>query len=160
MARGLRNYAYNIRINKLKGAKKHLAESKNENIITKLPNIDQTQVTIKKGKSLILKENPPTKRFIASKLGTSSGTVFKISGLIFFCEHRIPLHGDIGEIVLIKPMPNLPICLWGDKNGSIYRKFSMSDYGVLNPFTNGLTICCRRFFNEEVASESKIYFDK
>ncbi|GFR02888.1 acetoacetyl-CoA synthetase, partial [Trichonephila clavata] len=64
-----------------------------------------------------------------------------------------PLHGETGEIVLTKPMPNLPICLWGDKDGSIYRekyfanypgKFSMSDYGVLNPFTKGLTICCRR----------------
>ncbi|GFR02272.1 acetoacetyl-CoA synthetase, partial [Trichonephila clavata] len=63
-----------------------------------------------------------------------------------------PLHGEIGEILITKPMPNLPICLWGDKDGSIYRekyfskytgKFSMSDYGVLNPFTKGLRICCR-----------------
>ncbi|GFW74740.1 acetoacetyl-CoA synthetase [Trichonephila clavipes] len=67
-------------------------------------------------------------------------------------DNGIPLHGDIGEIVLTKPMPNLPIYLWGDKDRSIYRekyfskypgKFSMSDYGVLNPFTNGLSICCR-----------------
>ncbi|GFT67559.1 hypothetical protein TNCV_2361521 [Trichonephila clavipes] len=42
---------------------------------TKLhPKTVQTQATIKKVKFLTLKENPLTQRFIASKLGISSGT--------------------------------------------------------------------------------------
>ncbi|GFV80172.1 hypothetical protein TNCV_1477341 [Trichonephila clavipes] len=38
------------------------------------PNTVQNQATIKKGKYLTLKENPPTQRFIVSKLGMSSST--------------------------------------------------------------------------------------
>ncbi|GFU31922.1 hypothetical protein TNCV_1111711 [Trichonephila clavipes] len=55
---------------------KRLAESKKEDMTPKLhPKTGQTQETIKKVKFLILKENSPTeKRFIASKLGMSSGT--------------------------------------------------------------------------------------
>ncbi|GFT04974.1 hypothetical protein TNCV_4745031 [Trichonephila clavipes] len=34
----------------------------------------RTQATIKKRKSLILKVNPPSQRFIVSKLGMSTGT--------------------------------------------------------------------------------------
>ncbi|GFV66296.1 hypothetical protein TNCV_2737101 [Trichonephila clavipes] len=42
------------------------------------PKTVRTLETIKKVKSLILEENPPTQRFIASKLGTPSNTVCKI----------------------------------------------------------------------------------
>ncbi|GFS35436.1 acetoacetyl-CoA synthetase [Nephila pilipes] len=68
------------------------------------------------------------------------------------CLPSTPLHGEIGEILITKPIPNLPIGLWGDKDGTTYRekyfskhpgKFTMSDFGVINPFTKGLTICCR-----------------
>ncbi|KAF8770344.1 Acetoacetyl-CoA synthetase like protein [Argiope bruennichi] len=63
-----------------------------------------------------------------------------------------PLDYEVGEIVLTKPMPNLPLCLWKDKDGSLARekyfskfpgKFGIGDYGVINPITRGLTICCR-----------------
>ncbi|GFV45801.1 uncharacterized protein TNCV_2321611 [Trichonephila clavipes] len=40
--------------------------------------IVRTQATMKKEKYLILKENPPTQRFIASNLGMYSGTVSEI----------------------------------------------------------------------------------
>ncbi|XP_055952911.1 acetoacetyl-CoA synthetase-like [Argiope bruennichi] len=62
-----------------------------------------------------------------------------------------PVLGEIGEIVISKPIPNLPLGLWGD-DGSVYRekyfstfpgKFTASDYGIKNPFTKGLIICCR-----------------
>ncbi|CAL1301880.1 unnamed protein product [Larinioides sclopetarius] len=62
-----------------------------------------------------------------------------------------PVFGEIGEIVISKPIPNLPLGLWGD-DGSLYRekyfstypgKFTASDYGIINPYTKGLIICCR-----------------
>ncbi|GIY45098.1 acetoacetyl-CoA synthetase [Caerostris darwini] len=49
-------------------------------------------------------------------------------------------------------MPNLPLGLWRDKDNSVYRekyfakypgKFNLSDYGIINPFTRGIMICCR-----------------
>ncbi|GFU84856.1 hypothetical protein TNCV_2127971 [Trichonephila clavipes] len=60
-----------VRILNLK-EKKRLAESKYENMITKRhPKTVRTQTTLKKAKSLILKESQPTQRFFASKLGMS-----------------------------------------------------------------------------------------
>ncbi|GFX02910.1 hypothetical protein TNCV_4438921 [Trichonephila clavipes] len=63
----------------LKG-KKHLADSKNE-IMTTEPHskIARTQATIKKVKSLILKENSPAQRFISLKLGMSYDTAKRIT---------------------------------------------------------------------------------
>ncbi|GFS73403.1 hypothetical protein TNCV_1101361 [Trichonephila clavipes] len=43
------------------------------------PKTGRTQATKKKVKSLVLKENPPTQRFIISKLGMSSGNIRKIA---------------------------------------------------------------------------------
>ncbi|CAL1301884.1 unnamed protein product [Larinioides sclopetarius] len=63
-----------------------------------------------------------------------------------------PLDGEVGELVVTKPIPNLPLGLWKDKDGSLLRekyfykypgKFAIGDYGVINPVTRGLTICCR-----------------
>ena len=51
----------------------------------------RTQKTIKKVKSLILKENPPIQKFIVSKLGMPSGTVSKI------------IHQDLKLIKMFKP---------------------------------------------------------
>ncbi|GFV96413.1 hypothetical protein TNCV_2869901 [Trichonephila clavipes] len=61
------------------------------------PKTVQTHATIKKVKSLILKENPPTKRFIALKLGMSFGTEIKITpkrGLLAM-DHVILNHGQV-----------------------------------------------------------------
>ncbi|GIY64185.1 acetoacetyl-CoA synthetase [Caerostris extrusa] len=67
-------------------------------------------------------------------------------------EEGKPVHGEVGEVVLTKPMPNLPLGLWRDKDNSVYRekyfakypgKFNLSDYGIINPFTRGIMICCR-----------------
>ncbi|GFV72205.1 transposable element Tcb2 transposase [Trichonephila clavipes] len=63
--------------------KRHLAESRNENMTTKPhPKTVRMQTTIKKVKSLILKKNPPTQRFLASKAGMSSGILTDIMDMI------------------------------------------------------------------------------
>ncbi|GFY40601.1 acetoacetyl-CoA synthetase [Trichonephila inaurata madagascariensis] len=63
-----------------------------------------------------------------------------------------PVVGEIGEIVLSKPVPNLPIGLWNDSDGSEYRKkyfskypgiFTLGDCGMINPVTKNWIICCR-----------------
>ncbi|XP_055952706.1 acetoacetyl-CoA synthetase-like [Argiope bruennichi] len=63
-----------------------------------------------------------------------------------------PVFGEMGEIVITKPIPNLALGLWKDKDNSLYRekyfskypgKFATNDYGIINPFTKGLIICCR-----------------
>jgi acetoacetyl-CoA synthetase len=32
-----------------------------------------------------------------------------------------PLVGELGELVITRPMPSMPVALWGDTNGSLYR---------------------------------------
>ncbi|GFU57078.1 hypothetical protein TNCV_1779431 [Trichonephila clavipes] len=65
---------YNIFENEMR-----LEESKNENMTSKLhPKTVQTQATIKKVTSLILKRHTTAERFIAMKLGMTSGSVIKI----------------------------------------------------------------------------------
>ncbi|GIY36260.1 acetoacetyl-CoA synthetase [Caerostris darwini] len=60
--------------------------------------------------------------------------------------------GEVGEIVLPKPIPGLAVGLWGDKDGSAFQKkyfstykgiFAMGDYGIRNPITKNWIICCR-----------------
>ncbi|KAG8174459.1 hypothetical protein JTE90_018796 [Oedothorax gibbosus] len=60
--------------------------------------------------------------------------------------------GELGELVLGKAMPNLPLGIWKDEDGSVMKekyfskyseKFSMGDYAIINPITNGTIICCR-----------------
>ncbi|KAG8176261.1 hypothetical protein JTE90_016426 [Oedothorax gibbosus] len=62
------------------------------------------------------------------------------------------IHGEVGELVLAKPEPNLALGLWGDIDGSTYHEkyfgkyegmFSMGDYGRRNPETGGYVVCCR-----------------
>ena len=33
-----------------------------------------------------------------------------------------PLIGEVGELVVTEPMPSMPICFWGDRDGSRYRE--------------------------------------
>ncbi|GFU88649.1 hypothetical protein TNCV_4443261 [Trichonephila clavipes] len=64
------------------------------------PKTIQTQPTTKKVKSLVLKENPPTERFIASKLGMSPETVIKIIQPIFEEEYPNLYGKDIDKVEL------------------------------------------------------------
>ncbi|GFS32849.1 acetoacetyl-CoA synthetase [Trichonephila inaurata madagascariensis] len=63
-----------------------------------------------------------------------------------------PVVGEPGELVIKKPTPSLPLGLWGDKDGSLFRKtyfskypgkFALGDLAVINPITKGITIFCR-----------------
>jgi len=33
-----------------------------------------------------------------------------------------PVIGELGELVITKPMPSMPVALWGDEDGSLYRR--------------------------------------
>ena len=33
-----------------------------------------------------------------------------------------PLIGEVGELVITEPMPSMPVCFWGDEDGSRYRE--------------------------------------
>jgi acetoacetyl-CoA synthetase len=38
-----------------------------------------------------------------------------------FDANGAPLVGELGELVITKPMPSMPVGLWGDTDGSLYR---------------------------------------
>jgi acetoacetyl-CoA synthetase len=38
-----------------------------------------------------------------------------------FDQHGEPLVGELGELVITRPMPSMPVGLWGDTDGSLYR---------------------------------------
>ncbi|GFU94685.1 acetoacetyl-CoA synthetase [Trichonephila clavipes] len=67
-----------------------------------------------------------------------------------------PVIGEVGEIAITKPIPNLPVGLLNDKDGSLYREkyfskypgiFTIGDYGMIDPETKNWIICCRRHGN-------------
>lgn len=37
-------------------------------------------------------------------------------------EDGVPVIDEVGELVVTKPMPNMPLFLWGDKDGSLYKE--------------------------------------
>ncbi|MGD0478091.1 MAG: acetoacetate--CoA ligase [Nitrososphaerales archaeon] len=39
-----------------------------------------------------------------------------------FSENGKPVTGEVGELVITKPMPSMPLYLWGDSDGSRYRE--------------------------------------
>ncbi|GBM45828.1 hypothetical protein AVEN_66441-1, partial [Araneus ventricosus] len=39
-----------------------------------------------------------------------------------------PLDGEVGELVITKPMPNLPLGLWKDKDGALLCEKYFSKY--------------------------------
>jgi acetoacetyl-CoA synthetase len=39
-----------------------------------------------------------------------------------------PLIGEVGELVLTEPMPSMPVCFWGDEDGSRYRGSYFEDF--------------------------------
>ncbi|GFS96901.1 acetoacetyl-CoA synthetase, partial [Nephila pilipes] len=63
-----------------------------------------------------------------------------------------PVVGEMGDMVISKPMPSLPIGFWGDSDGSAYREkyfskysgvFTTGDCAIINPVTKNWIICCR-----------------
>ncbi|GFU72556.1 acetoacetyl-CoA synthetase [Trichonephila clavipes] len=59
--------------------------------------------------------------------GEINAPVLGLSMQVFDDDGK-PVVGEIGEIVLSKPVPNLPIGLWSDNDGSEYRKKYFSKY--------------------------------
>lgn len=66
-----------------------------------------------------------------------------------FNESGQPILGQMGELVLTKPTPSLPLGLWGDKDGTKYREvycsqfsghFSLGDLSLINPVTKGFIV--------------------
>ncbi|CAL1295528.1 unnamed protein product [Larinioides sclopetarius] len=62
------------------------------------------------------------------------------------------VRGELGELVIKKPTPSLPLGLWGDSDASQYKetyfskysgKFALGDLAVINPVTKGIIIFCR-----------------
>ena len=44
------------------------------------------------------------------------------AALAAFDEEGEPLVGEVGELVITKPMPSMPVFFWGDEDGSRYRE--------------------------------------
>ncbi|XP_035221467.1 acetoacetyl-CoA synthetase-like [Stegodyphus dumicola] len=60
--------------------------------------------------------------------------------------------GEPGKLVLAKPVPSLVLGLWGDNDGTTFKKlyfsefpgkFSLGDSAIINPITKGYIICGR-----------------
>ncbi len=45
-----------------------------------------------------------------------------------FDAHGAPVVGELGELVITKPMPSMPVALWGDTDGSLYRSSYFATY--------------------------------
>ena len=45
-----------------------------------------------------------------------------------FDENAQPVRGDLGEMVILEPMPSMPIYFWNDRNNETYRKSYFADY--------------------------------
>ncbi|GFT19860.1 acetoacetyl-CoA synthetase [Nephila pilipes] len=69
-----------------------------------------------------------------------------------FDNNGNPVIGEMGDIVISKPLPNLPIGLRNDHDGSVYREkyfskhpgvFALGDCGMIHPVTKNWIICCR-----------------
>ena len=43
-------------------------------------------------------------------------------------EGGAPLRGEVGELVICKPMPSMPICFWNDENNERYLSSYFEDY--------------------------------
>jgi len=59
--------------------------------------------------------------------GEISGRLLGVAAEAFDPQGR-PLVGELGELVITKPMPSMPVGLWGDLDGSLYRDSYFSMY--------------------------------
>ncbi|KFM60097.1 Acetoacetyl-CoA synthetase, partial [Stegodyphus mimosarum] len=64
-------------------------------------------------------------------------------------EHVV---GETGALVIAKPVPSLVLGIWGDDDGTLFKKsyfsefpgkFSLGDSAIINPKTRGYIICGR-----------------
>jgi acetoacetyl-CoA synthetase len=60
--------------------------------------------------------------------GEISGRLLGVATEAFDADGK-PVIGELGELVITKPMPSMPVGLWGDADGSLYR----SSYFELYP---------------------------
>jgi acetoacetyl-CoA synthetase len=52
--------------------------------------------------------------------GEISGRLLGVAADAFDPQGK-PLVGELGELVITRPMPSMPVALWGDTHGSLYR---------------------------------------
>ncbi|HEY2637242.1 MAG TPA: acetoacetate--CoA ligase, partial [Solirubrobacteraceae bacterium] len=52
--------------------------------------------------------------------GEISGCALGVAAAAFDGDGR-PVVGELGELVITEPMPSMPVCLWGDPDGTRYR---------------------------------------
>jgi acetoacetyl-CoA synthetase len=45
-----------------------------------------------------------------------------------FDENARPVRGELGEMVILEPMPSMPVYFWNDRNNERYRKSYFDDY--------------------------------
>ena len=45
-----------------------------------------------------------------------------------FNERGESVTGEVGELVITQPMPSMPVCFWGDEDGSRYRDSYFADF--------------------------------
>jgi acetoacetyl-CoA synthetase len=45
-----------------------------------------------------------------------------------FSERGEPVTGEVGEMVITEPMPSMPVCFWGDDDGTKYRAAYFADF--------------------------------
>jgi acetoacetyl-CoA synthetase len=53
--------------------------------------------------------------------GEISGRLLGVAADAFDAQGK-PLVGELGELVITRPMPSMPVELWGDTDGSLYRR--------------------------------------
>jgi acetoacetyl-CoA synthetase len=64
---------------------------------------------------------------LPTRAGTMAGRFLGVDAHAFDPEGR-PVTGELGELVITKPMPSMPIGFWGDEDGSVYRSSYFDTY--------------------------------
>ncbi len=59
--------------------------------------------------------------------GEISGQLLGVATAAFDAQGA-PVVGELGELVITKPMPSMPVALWGDTDGSLYRSSYFATY--------------------------------
>jgi len=50
------------------------------------------------------------------------------AGLLTPAEAGEAVTGQVGEMVITQPMPSMPVCLWNDDDGELYRRTYFADF--------------------------------
>jgi acetoacetyl-CoA synthetase len=59
--------------------------------------------------------------------GEISGRLLGVAAEAFDAAGK-PVAGELGELVITKPMPSMPVGLWGDEDGALYRSSYFEHY--------------------------------